>query len=325
MKGLKDGFGRGFEYLRLSVDEACNFRCVYCLPEGYKRTETAEALSVAEVRRLVAAFAGLGLWKVRLTGGEPTTRQDIVELAAAVSSTPGVRALALSTNGYRLPALASDLARAGVGAVNVSIDSLDAGRFARITGRDHLDQAWAGALRCLDLGLKVKINAVLLRGLNDEEWPAFLELTRERPLSVRFIELMQTGDNAVFFAKRHLPATSLVSRLEREGWAERPRSPGDGPARAFRKAGYKGEVGVIAPYGQGFCSTCNRLRVTSRARLRLCLFAEEEYDLRPLLVSDGQKAQLQARVTALLGRKEASHYLPEGRTGGAKHLALMGG
>lgn len=326
MGQLVDGFGRVFHYLRLSVEDACNFRCVYCLPDGYKKTETEPPLSVEEIRRLAAAFAGMGFWKVRLTGGEPTLRRDIVEIAAAVNAAPGVRRVSLSTNGYRLAPLAPRLKAAGVRSVNVSVDSLDPARFRELTGHDKLADVLAGIGRCLELGFEaVKVNVVLLRGVNDGELERFLDWTRAAPVSVRFIELMSTGGNREFFAERHLPATDLVARLGALGWAELPRAQGDGPARRFSRPGHQGEAGVIAPYAKDFCSTCNRLRVTSRGRLRLCLFAESEVSLRPWLQRDDQSGELQERVGAWIGRKEASHYLPEGRFGTVRNFAMVGG
>lgn len=322
---LTDGFGRAFSYLRLSLEDACNFRCLYCLPEGYKSIETEPPLDASEIRRLVAAFSGMGFWKVRLTGGEPTVRKDILEVAAGVAAAPGVRRVALSTNGYRLVELAAGLRRAGVHAVNVSVDSLDSARFERITGHARLPGVLAGIERCLELGLEVKVNAVLMKGVNDDEIERFLDWTRIVPVAVRFIELMPTNDNRAFFANRHLSAAGIVARLQAAGWEERPRREGDGPARRFRHAGHLGGAGVIAPYSKDFCATCNRLRVTSRGGLRLCLFAESDFSLRPFLHRDDQMAELQEVVRGLLARKEVSHYLPEGKVGNARHFAMMGG
>jgi GTP 3',8-cyclase len=322
---LADAFGRKFHYLRLSVEDACDYRCRYCLPAGYKKEEPEPPLSVDEIRRLTAAFADMGFWKVRLTGGEPTLRRDLVEIAAVVAATPGVKRVALSTNGARLLALVDDLARAGVGAVNVSVDSLVPERFREITGHDHLPQILAGIARAQELGLDVKLNAVLMKGLNDGEFARFVDLAKDKPLGVRFIELMPTADNIDFFTERHLKAESLVAWLIENGWSETPRAEADGPARRFEKKGYAGSVGVIAPYAKDFCSTCNRLRVTSRGRLRMCLFAEGEHSLRPLLQSDGQRGELQESVRNLLGRKDVSHYLPEGKFGNTRHFAAIGG
>ncbi len=322
---LVDSHGRTFTYLRLSVEDACDYRCQYCLPHGYHKEEAEPPLSVDEIRRLVAAFAGMGFWKVRLTGGEPTVRKDIVDIVRAVSTTPGIRRVALSTNGSRLSALAGEFHAAGLHAVNVSVDSLDSRRFKDITGHDDLPKIMDGISRAADLGMTVKLNAVLMKGFNDGEFAQFVALTRERPLSVRFIELMPTADNMDFFAKRHLKAEALVEWLNGDGWNETPRAEADGPARQFTKRGYSGSVGVIAPYANNFCATCNRLRITSRGRLRLCLFAEGEHSLRPLLQSDSQLSELQNSVRSLIGRKDISHYLPEGRIGNTRHFAAIGG
>ncbi len=328
MAELLDGFGRKFEYLRLSVEDACNYRCLYCLPNGYKKTEQEPPLSVEEIARLTRAFAGLGFWKVRLTGGEPTTRKDIVELAGAVASTPGIRRVALSTNGYRLAQLAEPLERAGVRAVNVSVDSLRDDRFARLTGGGKLSDVIDGVEKALVLGLETKLNVVLLDDLRDDELDEFFALCRALPLSVRFIELMPTSDNVDFFSQHRATAERLLARLSERGWQESPRRPGDGPARRFEKPGHCGTIGVIAPYGKDFCASCNRLRVTSRGRLRLCLFAEGETSLRPLLQGPDEAAAVaavQARLRELIGRKEVSHYLPEGKLGATPHFAAIGG
>lgn len=320
-----DNFGRSFHYLRLSVDDACNFRCVYCLPNGFSKTTEEPVLAAAEIRRLVAAFAELGFWKVRLTGGEPTTRKDVVELARIISSTPGVRKTALSTNGYRLAELARPLKDAGVSAVNVSVDSLDRKNFERITGRDMLDEVLRGIDAALAAGMEAKINAVLLKGFNDEDLATFLEYARTKPVSVRFIELMKTGENGELFEKHHLSGDKVLELLSQQGWTEQSRQEGDGPARRFSRRGFAGSIGLIAPYSKDFCSTCNRLRVTSRGALKLCLFSDGQATLRDLLKDDSQRGPLQARLASLLGLKESSHHLQEGLTGNAKNFALMGG
>lgn len=325
MPQLKDAFGRVFEYLRLSVDDACNMRCVYCLPGGFKRQAHEPPLTRDEARRLGAAFAGLGVWKFRVTGGEPMVRGDLVELCADLAAVPGCRKLALSTNGWRLAQLARPLKRAGVSAVNVSVDTLERSSFARVTGRDALPRVLRGVERALEEGMEVKINAVLLASIPRAEREAMLAWTRSVPVCVRFIELMPTTQNLELFSRERLSAGSLVESLLADGWRERPRAPGDGPARRFEKDGHAGGVGVIAPYARDFCSTCNRLRVTSRGGLRLCLFAEGELALRPWLARDEQKEELQRRLQALLGRKDASHYLPEGRYGGLATFSALGG
>jgi cyclic pyranopterin phosphate synthase len=254
-EGLTDQLGRRLEYLRLSVTDRCDFRCAYCLPDGCARGGEAP-LSVAEVQRLVRAFAALGVWKVRLTGGEPTLRPDLPELVAAVARTPGVRAVGITTNGYRLAALAPALLAQGATAVNVSVDSLDPVRFAGITGRPALDRVLGGVEAALDAGVPaVKVNVVMLRGLDGAELDRFLEWTRGLRIAVRFIELMRTGDNADFFRRFHLGASVVRAHLEARGWAPLPRDPADGPAESWRHPGHLGKAGLIAAYAHPFCET----------------------------------------------------------------------
>jgi cyclic pyranopterin phosphate synthase len=326
MTVLEDPQGRRFPYLRLSVTDVCNFRCTYCLPDGWRPTGPMHFLSVPEIGRLVRAFAELGTWKVRLTGGEPTVRKDILEIAAMVSATPGIRKLAMTTNGYHLPQRAADYRAAGIDALNVSIDSLDPKSFARVTGHDRLDEVMAGVAAARAAGIApIKINTVLLKGINDGELDAFLNLVRREDLSIRFIELMRTGDNAGYFARHHLSADDLRSQLIEQGWQVRPRAPGAGPAVEMSHPDYRGTIGLIAPYSKDFCKTCNRLRVTARGELQLCLFGDGGFDLRPLLQHEDQREELKARLLALLGHKKASHALHQNHTGRTPNLAFTGG
>jgi GTP 3',8-cyclase len=323
---LQDGFGRDLQYLRLSVTDRCNFRCSYCLPDGCPRGSGTEPLSVAEIRRLVRAFAALGVWKVRLTGGEPTMRRDIPEIVRTIAAVPGVRRIGLTTNGYRLAAIAGDLRTAGLSSVNVSLDSLDPARFERITGCSRLQRIVDGVEAAVAAGIaSVKVNVVLLRGLDDAELDRFLAWTRARPLTVRFIELMQTGDNGALFRANHLPAEEIREKLERRGWARLPRDPNDGPAITFGHRAHEGKAGLIAPYSPGFCDTCNRVRVSSTGDLRLCLFGREGIPLRPYLASDDHGRDLMQVIQRSIGEKPPSHLLREGSTGGTRTLAVIGG
>lgn len=323
---LEDSFGRRFRYLRVSVIDACNFRCVYCLPEGYcKDPAAAGPLSVDEFRHLIAGFAALGVVKVRITGGEPTLRRDIVELVAVAKQTPGIEEVALSTNGYRLKQLLPRLIEAGLDAVNVSIDSLDAAAFQQLTGSERLASVREGAEAARRAGLKVKINAVLLKGINDLELPGFMDFVREQDISVRYIELMQTGGNQEFFRTHHLPASSIEKKLLEGGWTPRLRASTDGPAREYEHPDYQGRIGLIAPYSRDFCSTCNRLRISCRGELKLCLFGENQHSLRAFLESPEQAPLLHEAVFRLLGLKKNSHDLHEGRYGNTRHFASIGG
>jgi cyclic pyranopterin phosphate synthase len=322
---LLDGQGRRLEYLRLSVTDRCNFRCAYCLPNGCGPAGEAP-LSGDEIVRLVRGFAALGVWKVRLTGGEPSVRRDLVDVVRAVAAVPGIRRVGLTTNGWRLAADAAALRDAGLTALNVSVDSLDAARFEAITGAPLLGRVVEGVEEALAAGIPhVKVNAVLHAGLEDAELDAFLEWTRVRPLAVRFIELMQTRDNADYFRRHHLPADAVARKLEARGWTRQARQPADGPAAVYAHPRHRGWAGLIAPYGHGFCDACNRVRVSSTGALKLCLFGDRELPLRHLLRADGSEGELAALVAAAVREKPAAHRLHEGRSGTTTSLAVIGG
>ncbi len=323
---LADGFGRRFHYLRLSVTEVCNFRCTYCLPDGWKKTAPLTFLRVDEVGRLVSAFSDLGLSKVRLTGGEPTVRKDIEDLIAAAASTPGVGKVAMTTNGWNLHKHAEAWRTAGLTHLNVSVDSLDTETFAAITGRDRLPEVLAGIDGSLAAGYAaVKLNAVLLRESAQSGFAAWTQFVRARPVAVRFIELMRTGDNAEFFLKHHVRGTVLQDWLIANGWTQRARAFDDGPAVEYEHPDHAGRIGLIAPYGAGFCDSCNRLRVTARGKLRLCLFGEGGVNLRDLLQHDTDRAELGERIRSAMGGKPQGHRLHENQPGDTRHLAQLGG
>lgn len=324
---LQDSFGRNFEYLRLSVTEACNFKCLYCLPDGYKKPAgLAEALSVSEIRRLVSAFAALGFWKVRLTGGEPTTRRDLLSVVESVSRVPGIRRVGISTNGHRLNERVTDFRTAGITALNVSLDSLDPERFFSITGSREHDSIIRGLDRAIHLGFEsIKVNAVLLKGINEPDLESFEEWVRERPISVRWIELMRTGRNTDLYRDRYLSGGEVRLRLLSRGWKMKSRESGDGPAWEFVHPKFVGRIGIIAPYSKDFCATCNRLRVSSQGKLRLCLFGEEDYSLRPWLKEDEQQEELIWKIQTLIDRKPQSHRLHEENYGNTWNLSSIGG
>ncbi|WP_227339767.1 MULTISPECIES: GTP 3',8-cyclase MoaA [Sphingopyxis] len=323
---LLDGIGRRFEYLRLSLTEICNFRCTYCLPEGYRRPCSRPVeLSVEEIARAVAAFAKLGLWKVRLTGGEPTLRRDFDAVARMVAAVPGIRRVAMTTNGYRLAEKAQTWRDCGISAINISVDSLDPARFAAITGHDRLADILRGVAAAQAAGFEsIKLNAVLMRGINDDELEAMIDFVASRDLSLRFIEVMRTNDNVTFFAKRHVAGQTVIDRLEAAGWRRLPRQPGAGPAIELGHPGAKGRIGIIAPYARDFCSSCNRLRLSSDGRLHLCLFGDGGIDLRPHL-ADEDPAALIRRIRSLVATKAPAHRLHEGQSGATPHLASIGG
>jgi GTP 3',8-cyclase len=323
---LTDGHGRRFYYLRLSITEVCNFRCAYCLPDGFHKTGDEAFLSVAEAGRVANAFAALGVAKLRLTGGEPTTRKDIGALIARAAATSGVDKVAMTTNGWNLAKQARAWREAGLTALNVSIDSLDPARFAKITGHDRLNEVLGGVDAALAHDYaSVKLNAVLLRDNAEAEFKAFADYVRDRPVAVRFIELMRTRDNAAYFKDQHLGGAALKAWLDREGWIPRTRAFDDGPAVEYVHPDHAGRIGLIAPYGAGFCDSCNRLRVTARGKLRLCLFGDGGVDLRDLLQSDDDRNALIERIVAAMDGKAAAHRLAENNPGDTRHLAQTGG
>lgn len=327
---LVDSFERRFSYLRLSVTDACNFRCQYCLPDGYRKStscETEDFLTLDEIRRLVVGFAAMGLFKVRLTGGEPTLRKDLLEIAETVSGIAGVQSVALSTNGYRLRQLARPLLDRGVRSVNVSVDSLDRYSFEKITGQDRLQDVLAGIDEALSVGFtSVKINAVLLKGLNDTEVPAFLDYVRDRPVTVRFIELMPTGVTRDFFARHHVRGDVIQHQLSESGWRSIPRGLANGPASEFAHPDFLGGFGMIAPYAKDFCDQCNRLRVSALGAIRLCLFGDGQFSLRRYLQKDSDMELLQHAVRSLLTEKKMkSHGLHEGNYGINQTFSAIGG
>lgn len=325
---LVDQFARRFTYLRLSVTEACNFRCNYCLPNGTdcSTIRRAQDLTLPEIRRLVTAFANMGTRKVRITGGEPSLRRDLADIIATCKAIRGIENVALTTNGYRLRQDLPAWRAAGLDAINVSVDSLDAARFEMITGHNKLEATLEGLSMAEGLGFSsIKINSVLMRGFNDNTLDDFLEFVRKRPLTVRFIELMQTSDNQEFFDRHHLSGMNIVERCLERGWLERKQALHAGPAREFHHPDYRGGIGLIMPYSKDFCATCNRLRVSSDGKLFLCLFAENHQNLRSLLQTDRQFGELMNYLQSQVSGKLYSHDLHHGKTGSTRQLAMIGG
>ncbi len=324
---LIDGFSRRFSYLRLSVTDVCNFRCQYCLPNGYtKPLNKPDFLSRAEIKNVVTAFAGLGIRKVRLTGGEPAVRQDLSEIIRDIKQIDGIETIALTTNGYQLAKRAQEWKDAGINQLNVSLDSLNAEYFAVARGVDQLANVLHGLETAQKIGFdSIKVNAVLLKGVNDHALPDFLEWVRERPISVRFIELMQTGNHIEYFKKHHLSADFLRTQLIKDGWQIQPRGMTDGPAQAFFHPDYLGRIGIIAPYSKDFCDTCNRLRISAHGDLKLCLFGDGDVSLRPFLQDAAHQNELQETIINALSQKPVSHFLQQGITGKMFYLASIGG
>jgi len=282
---LRDQHGRTFDYLRIAVTDQCNLRCVYCMPEeGVAFVPPPSLLSTEEILRVVRVVARCGVKKIRYTGGEPLVRKDIVDLVAGARASDGVERVHLTTNGILLPKLVSPLVAAGVSGVNVSLDTLDPAKFTTITRRAGAERVLEGIRAVYDAGVsRVKVNVVAMRGFNDDEIPAFAELTRERRITVRFIELMPFDAHQVWKTGKFLSADRIVAALEEAFPHLEPATGSRTEHHAFRVPGYAGTLCVIPAYTRSLCSNCNRIRLTADGRIMNCLYAHEEFDVRALL------------------------------------------
>lgn len=304
---LTDRHGRRINYLRLSVTDRCDMRCVYCMPaEGIAKLDHCEVLSYEALHQLAAAAVAVGIEKIRVTGGEPLVRKGIISFLEGLATIPGLKQLVLTTNGQLLAGMATDLQRAGVQRLNISLDSLRPEVFARITRGGDLKKVLAGIRAAEAVGLPIKINMVVMRGSNDNEIADFAALTLKKDCSVRFIEYMPTK-NEVGWQSLHVPGEEILARLSQD-YRFTPIIRGElsGPAREFQIAGAQGNIGVITALSGHFCQDCNRIRMTASGKMRNCLFAAEEFDLRALLAS-GDAAALQAELRRLVKVKPARH------------------
>jgi cyclic pyranopterin phosphate synthase len=278
-----DRFGRNINYLRISLTDKCNLRCVYCMPEDITFRPNAELLQDDEILTLFRVFVELGFSKFRLTGGEPTIRANVVDLVREMTHTPGVREVSMTTNGVRLAELAHPLAEAGLKRCNISIDTVNPERFKRITRWGAIDDVLAGIRASEDAGLlPIKLNAVVVRGFNDGQDVADIAaLSVENDWQVRFIEMMPFGDVADFQQSQIVTEEELHQTIEAQHGPLKPLNDGklDGEARVYRLSGAKGTVGFISSVTTPFCAACTRARLTSDGRLRLCLLREKEVDL----------------------------------------------
>jgi cyclic pyranopterin phosphate synthase len=310
---LTDSFGRTVTNVRISVTDRCNFRCRYCMPEeGMQWMDRHELLSYEEIARLVRILAGHGVRRVRLTGGEPLMRKDLDHLVRLLAAIPGIDDCALTTNGALLSEQAEALKAAGLQRVNVSLDSLDAETFTSIARRDQFDEVWKGIEAADAAGLRpVKLNVVLIRGVNDHEVPRFARLARERGFIPRFIEFMPIGMGDGWSRDKVVAGAEVVEAMERStGVRLLPfERAGAQPADRYVFEDGVGEVGFINSVSEPFCSNCDRIRITSDGKLRTCLFSLGEADLKSLLRSGATDASIAESVRAAVARKEAGHLI----------------
>lgn len=350
-----DPFSRRIDYLRVSITDRCNFRCVYCMPEqGFPATPKDENLTFEEIARLVRIGASLGITKVRLTGGEPLLRKELPSLVREIANLPQIEDISCTTNGYLLAEKACMLALSGLHRVNVSLDTLQADRFTAIARRGSLDQVWAGIDAAFEAGLSpVKINCVLMKGVNDDEVADFARLTLDRELHVRFIELMpmrwNLDEGPVYNAgcvsglvqlkqaagdmlsdaqmrRMFLSMGEARTRIESElGRMEPAEVPTNGPARSYRVRGAMGSVGFISQITNDFCSQCNRIRLTHDGFLRPCLMSDGELDLRTPMRAGASDRELAELFEYLVAHKPERHYLAEGQRVVGRGMSQIGG
>jgi cyclic pyranopterin phosphate synthase len=308
---LVDGFGRVHNNLRISITDRCNFRCVYCMPEEMQFYPREVILSYEEIMRLARVAAGLGVDKIRLTGGEPLVRRDLPTLVRGLTELGTLRDLSLTTNGVRLDELAGELWDAGLRRINVSLDSLDPTKFAEITRRPLLDAVLRGLEAASRAGFSpIKVNAVAIRGFTESELVAFAELGREKQYQVRFIEFMPLDGDDGWDRSKVLPAHEIVEIISAAYPLERVPAPGGSdPATLYRFLDGKGEIGIIPTVTEPFCTSCNRIRLTADGKLRHCLFAVEETDLKtPMRAGASDEALAWLFVDSVRG-KWAGHLI----------------
>lgn len=325
---LHDSYGRHLHYLRVSLTDACNLRCIYCMPEDIVFRPPASLLQDDEIVTLIQVAASLGVDKIRLTGGEPTVRRGVVDLVRRIKAIPGIKTVAMTTNGIKLAELARPLAESGLNAVNISIDSLDPEKFRRITRRGNLTDVWRGIAAVEAAGLTpIKLNCVVTRGFNDEDVVDLARLTLDHPWEVRFIELMPFGGTAGFQREQIVPSAETRSRIEA---ALGPLTPvpghnGHDPARPYRLPGGCGIVGFISSVTEPFCEGCTRLRLTADGKLRLCLLRDDEVDLLTPLRAGADFAAMRRLFAEAAYHKPWGHRLEQNEIARSREMSQIGG
>ncbi len=326
---MQDNFSREINYLRVSVTDRCNYRCVYCMPaEGLPMQKRGEILTLEEILRLIRCSTKLGIRKIRLTGGEPLVRKGIVNLVRRIREIPEIDDVALTTNGALLPMYAAALKKAGLNRVNISLDTLKPEKFNEITRVGHLPSVWSGIKVAREIGFDpVKINTVIVRGFNDDEILDFVNLTKTLPLHIRFIELMPVGVSDKFSADKFISLDEIQARIACHVALEPAKKPtGNGPAKYYRVPGAPGTVGFISALSNHFCGSCNRLRLTSEGRLRPCLQSPEEVDLKQLLRTDAADEELlEAMCMAVRIKPEGHDMQSSGWGNNRRFMSQIGG
>lgn len=323
-----DAYNRRIDYLRVSLTDRCNMRCVYCMPaQGMQFIQKPELLTPDELLLVIRAAAAAGFRKIRLTGGEPTLRRDIVEIVRAIKETPGIEHMAMTTNALRMERLAQPLSEAGLDRVNISIDSLDAQKFKQMTRGGRLEDVWAGIEACMAADLTpIKLNAVVVRGLNDDEVVQLAALTTRYPWEFRFIEVMPLTGVAGLAQEGVISSAELIAQIEAEfgSLIELGHASSD-PARRYQIPGAPGKLGFISSVTDPFCATCNRMRLSADGRLHLCLLRDDEVDLRMALRAGANQDQIEQIIRHAIALKPWGHGLPDGVLPTLRGMSQLGG
>ena len=330
---LIDTFSRTISYLRLSLTDRCNLRCVYCMPVdqkgGLKMLKHEELLTYEELLRIVELVVGMGMNKIRLTGGEPLVRKGVMDFITSLSEIEGLDEIRLTTNGVLLHEKATGLYDAGIRKLNISLDTMRPERFRKITGADLFDQVWKGIKTAGELGFDVKLNVVAMRGVNDDEFVEFARLVLNTPYQVRFIEFMPVGNDSTWKEASYISSSDLQELIATLGTLEAlPGRRMDGPARVYTlttEDGLQGTVGFISPISHHFCDTCNRLRLTSAGRLRACLLHDKEADLKALLRQGATDDEIRRLIRKTILDKPKGHTLAEDQVNCSGQMSRIGG
>lgn len=327
---MEDQYSREINYLRISITDRCNLRCVYCMPEnGVELKSCEEILSFEEILELVKAAVPVGIKKIRITGGEPMVRKGLVEFIYSLAAIPEIDDIALTTNGTLLTKKAKELKDAGLTRVNISLDTLKADRFKKITRGGNIRDVWSGINAALTEGLSpVKINMVAMKGFNDDEIPDFVNLVMEQPLHVRFIELMPIGTSDNWALGKHMSSGEILEAIEkaRGKLIVTKEVIGNGPANYFQLAGAKGTIGFISALSNHFCGTCNRIRLTSEGFLRRCLHDASEVNLRESLRKGASRDDLTEIIKETIRNKPFKHSMvDEGWKNNTRVMSQIGG
>ncbi len=322
---MMDEFGRKLDYMRVSITDRCNLRCQYCMPEDLPLISHLDILSYEEILRLCAVMAGMGIRNVKVTGGEPLTRKGAVPFILKLKALPGIEHITLTTNAVLLNPHIEALQQMKLDGINISLDTLSPVIYKKITGRDEFHQVWLALNSALNAGLQVKINCVPIKGINEQEILSFVNLAKDLPLNIRFIELMPTGAQGKFMGVSSDEIITLIAGKYLDLEPD-PTKHGFGPARYFKSNQLKGSIGIISAISNHFCSTCNRIRLTSEGFLKLCLYHSDGLDLRKMLREGARDAEIETAVKMAVYQKPERHFFGyENSESGIEKMSRIGG